>query len=166
MHPINKPLIFDCPLLINTSYQYQCGSQIFDIRYYGKFTIKWKLCLNIYIYVLDKPSSIQAKIHYTKSNEIGLKILYPLEIIENLIISYKIKNSSAVRQLNISPPLSNVRLTDLSCGNIYEIMIYTTNQVGFSVTEYLIAKTDGSGRILIFSLKNFHKFQNFSSLVI
>jgi len=81
------------------------------------------------------------------SNEIGLKIFYPSEIIENLIITYKIKNTSFINQLNISPPLLNIRLTNLSCGNIYEIMIYTSNQVGFSSTEYLIIKTEGSSRI-------------------
>jgi len=83
------------------------------------------------------------------SNEIGLKIVYPSEIIENLIITYKIKNTSLINQLNISPPLLNIRLTNLSCGNIYEIMIYASNQIGFSLTEYLITKTEGSGRILL-----------------
>lgn len=99
--------------------------------------------------MIHKPSSIQAKIHYILSNEIGLKIFYPLEIIESVVIKYKIENSSLIHQLNISPPLLNIRLTNLSCGNNYEIMIYATNQIGMSSTEYLITKTDGSGRIFL-----------------
>ncbi|CAF0823910.1 unnamed protein product [Rotaria sp. Silwood1] len=138
IHPINKPLVLNCPYATNNSLnisypklsetysQYQCGSKLFNIRYY------------------DKPSSIRAKIHYTMSNEIGLKIFYPFEIIETITITYKIKDNSFIHELNISPPLSNIRLTNLSCGNIYEIMIYTSNQAGFSSTEYLITKTDGS----------------------
>lgn len=93
-----------------------------------------------------------------------MKIVYPSEIIENLIITYKIKDTSFINQLNVSPPLLNVRLTNLSCGNIYEIMIYTTNQVGFSLTEYLITKTEGSGRILFF-LKYFCKSKEFSTVI-
>ncbi len=119
----------------------------------SQYSILWFLQLFFFLnkkclkYILDKPSSIRAQIHYTMSNEIGLKIFYPSEIIENLIITYKIKNTSFINQLNISPPLLNIRLTNLSCGNIYEIMIYASNQVGFSSTEYLIIKTEGSGRI-------------------
>jgi hypothetical protein len=115
-------------------------------------------------YIPDKPSLIRAKIHYKMSNEIGLKIFYPSEIIENLIITYKIKNTSLINQLNISPPLLNIRLTNLSCGNIYEIMIYASNQVGFSLTEYLITKTEGSGRILL-NKNFFYKLEDFSSVV-
>ncbi|CAF4143011.1 unnamed protein product [Rotaria sp. Silwood2] len=138
IHPINKPLVLNCPYANNNSHnipytklsetysQYQCGSKLFNIRYY------------------DKPSSIRVKVHYTMSNEIGLKIFYPFEIIETITITYKIKDNSFIHELNISPPLSNIRLTNLSCGNIYEIMIYTSNQAGFSSTEYLITKTDGS----------------------
>jgi hypothetical protein len=95
-----------------------------------------------------QPTSIRAKIYYKMSNEIGLKILYPPEIIENLIITYKIQNTSLMNQFNITPPLLNIRLTNLSCGNSYEIMIYAKNQVGLSLTEYLITETEGSGRIL------------------
>ncbi|CAF3590109.1 unnamed protein product [Rotaria sordida] len=138
IHPINKPLTLNCPYSTNNSLnipyrklsetysQYQCGSKLFNIRYY------------------DKPSSIRAKIHYTMSNEIGLKIFYPFEIIETLTITYKIKDNLHIYELNISPPLTNIRLTNLSCGNIYEIMIYASNQAGFSSTEYLITKTEGS----------------------
>lgn len=100
--------------------------------------------------ILTKPSTIRAKIHFIKSNEIGLKILYPFEIIENLIISYKIQHYSLTNQLNISPPLLNIRLSNLSCGNIYEISIHTSNQMGISTSEYLITKTDGSGKRLAY----------------
>ena len=95
----------------------------------------------------DKPSSIQAKVHYTLSNEIGLKMLYPSEIIESVLIKYKISNSSVIQQLNISPPVRNIRLTNLSCGNTYEMMIYAKNQIGSSPAEHLVARTEGSGRV-------------------
>jgi hypothetical protein len=85
------------------------------------------------------------KVHYTISNEIGLKLLYPLEIIESVTIKYKIQNSSSIHQLTISPPLINIRLTNLLCGNTYEIMIYASNQIGLSPIESLITKTEGSG---------------------
>ena len=98
---------------------------------------------------LTKPSTIRVKTHFTKSNEIALKIFYPPEIIENLIISYKIQHNSLTKQLNISPPLLNIRLSHLSCGTTYEIWIHTSNQLGTSTSEHLIAKTDGS------STKNF-----------
>jgi hypothetical protein len=55
-----------------------------------------------------------------------------------------------INEINIFPPLLNVRLTNLSCGNIYEIMVYANNQVGFSLMEYLIAKTDGSSKEIIY----------------
>ncbi|CAF0912627.1 unnamed protein product, partial [Adineta ricciae] len=138
LHPINKPLVIDCPSspdrslsiltpsLTQTNAQYQCGLKLFNIRYY------------------DKPSSIKIKIHYTLSNEIGLKIIYPPEIIESLTITYKIKENSYMNEMNIFPPLSNIRLTNLSCGNLYEIMIYASNQAGFSSTEHLLARTIGS----------------------
>ena len=96
--------------------------------------------------LINKPSSIQAKIHYITSNEIGLKIFYPSEIIEKLIITYKISNASLIHQLNISPPLFNIRLTNLSCGNIYEIQIYASNQGGVSPMEDFSIKTEGSGK--------------------
>ena len=101
------------------------------------------------IHPIHKPSSIQANIHYILSNEIGLKMIYPSEIIESVIIKYKIQNSSLIHQLNISPPLINIRLTNLSCGNIYEIMIYASNQIGLSSAESLTAKTEGSGTIFL-----------------
>lgn len=97
--------------------------------------------------LLDKPSPIHAKIHYTTSNEIGIKLSYPSDIIENVTISYKTKQSLNIHEYHISPPLSNVRLTNLSCGNIYEIMIYGKNQVGLSSSEFLVGKTDGSGKV-------------------
>ena len=96
---------------------------------------------------IHRPSSIQAKIHYHTSNEIGLKIIYPFEIIENLIIDYQISNSSFEDQLTISPPLFHIRLTNLSCGNPYDIRIHAKNQIGSSAIEYLHTKTEGSGRI-------------------
>jgi len=80
------------------------------------------------------------------SDEIGLKIIYPPEIIESLTVTYKIKDHSFINEINIFPPLLNIRLTNLSCGNIYEIMIYASNQAGFSQTDYLMTKTEGSGK--------------------
>ncbi len=94
--------------------------------------------------ILDKPSPIQAKLHYTTSNEIGLKLHYPLDMIESLTINYKPKQSPHWNEFHLSPPLSNIRLTNLSCGNLYEIMIYGTNQAGLSSNEYLIGQTDGT----------------------
>ncbi|UJR10325.1 hypothetical protein I4U23_014531 [Adineta vaga] len=143
IHPINKPLRINCPSspekslfiphpsLSQTNTQYQCTSKLFNIQYY------------------DKPSSIQTKVHYRLSNEIGLKIIYPSEIIESLTITYKIKDNVHINELNIFPPLSHIRLTNLSCGNFYEIMIYASNQAGFSSTEHLFTKTDGSVPSLI-----------------
>lgn len=101
---------------------------------------------------------IHANVHYSTSNEIGLKLSYPPEIIESVTITYKIKENSFIYELNISPPLNNIRLTNLSCGNLYEIMIYTSNQAGFSSTEYLIARTDGSSKTLL--LLKLHKKRN------
>ncbi len=43
-------------------------------------------------------------------------------------------------------------------------MIYASNQVGFSLTEYLITKTEGSGRILL-NKNFFYKLEDFSSVV-
>ncbi|CAF1446454.1 unnamed protein product [Adineta steineri] len=143
IHPINKPLGIDCslstnnsisishPLLSKTESQYRCGSKLYNIRYYSK------------------PSFVRATLHYTLSNEIGLKISYPSEIIESITISYKIQDTLLINELNIFPPLLNVRLTNLSCGSFYEIMIYGSNQAGFSLTDYLIARTDGSVPTLI-----------------
>ncbi|CAF4516635.1 unnamed protein product [Rotaria sp. Silwood1] len=157
-HPINKPLLLDCPLtnswlhkeksiyqyilnnnslyiphskLAEITGQYQCGSQQYNIQLY------------------DKPSRIEAKIHYATSNEISIKLTYPSDIIESLIITYKTKQHPINNEIHISPPLLNVRLRNLSCGNIYDIMIYAKNQVGFSLNEYLIGKTDGSAPLLI-----------------
>lgn len=96
---------------------------------------------------IHRPSSIQAKIHYRTSKEIGLKIIYPSEIIENLIIDYHISNSSFEDQLTISPPLFHIRLMNLSCGHPYDIRIHAKNQIGSSAIEYLHTNTDGSGRI-------------------
>jgi len=106
--------------------QYQCGSKQYIIQFY------------------NKPSVIHAKIHYTTTNEIGLKLQYSSDIIENLTIKYKTKQNGILNEIHLSPPLLNIRLTNLSCGNLYEIMISANNQVGFSLNEYLIEKTDGS----------------------
>ena len=92
----------------------------------------------------DKPSSIQANIHYTTANEIGLKLHYPSDIIESLTITYKTKQNPTLNEIHIAPPLLNIQLTNLSCGNLYEIMIYASNQVGFGFNEYFIGQTDGS----------------------
>jgi hypothetical protein len=111
--------------------------------------------INRHRFILDKPSSIHGKIHYTTSNEIGLKLRYPLDIVESIRITYKIQQNEILNEINLSPPLLNVRLTNLSCGNIYEIMIYANNQVGTSLNEYLTGKTDGSSKnsILRFTQK-------------
>lgn len=93
--------------------------------------------------ILDKPSPIRAKIHYTTTNEIGLKLTYPSDIIESLTIKYKNKHKEIFNEILLTPPLLNIRLTNLSCGNYYEILIQANNQVGFSLNEYLIEKTDG-----------------------
>jgi len=100
-------------------------------------------------FILDKPSPIHAKIHYTTTDEIGIKLHYPLDIIESLTITYKTKQNGILNEIHIFPPLLNIRSTNLSCGNLYEIMINANNQVGFSLTEYLIEKTDGSIPLLI-----------------
>jgi hypothetical protein len=129
---------------------FDCGSSSFAIDIKTPSTSIPKISVStVIIHPNRKPSSAQAKIHYILSNEIGLKILYPLEIIESVIIKYKIQNSSLIYQLDISPPLINIRLTNLSCGNIYEIMIYASNQIGLSTAESLTAKTEGSGRIFL-----------------
>jgi len=73
-----------------------------------------------------------------------LKLNYPSDIIENLILTYKIKSDIDYHEISISPPLPNIRLANLSCGNLYEITLSATNQVGFSSNEYLLVKTDGS----------------------
>ncbi|CAF0794841.1 unnamed protein product [Rotaria sordida] len=157
-HPINKPLLLNCPLtkswmhkeksidqyilnnnslyiphskLAQINGQYQCGLQQYNIQLY------------------DKPSPVNAKIHYTTSNEIGIKLTYPSDIIESLMITYKTKQNPIINEIHLSPPLLNIRLKNLSCGNIYEIMIYGKNQVGFSLNEYLLGKTDGSVPLLI-----------------
>ena len=96
---------------------------------------------------IHRPSSIRTKIHYSTFDEIGLKITYPAEIVENVIIIYQLSNNSFKHQLNISPPAFNIRLTNLSCGNPYEIMIYAKNHIGSSAIEYLEVRTEGSGRI-------------------
>ena len=67
-----------------------------------------------------------------------------MDIIESLTITYKTKVNSIINEVRISPPVLNIRLTNLSCGNLYDIMIYGNNQVGFGLNEYLIGKTDGS----------------------
>ncbi|UJR35713.1 hypothetical protein I4U23_028463 [Adineta vaga] len=158
VHPINQPLLLDCPsknswshsykplhqyILNNNSLfiphpkfdeksnQYYCGSKQYIIQFY------------------DKPSPILAKIHYTTSNEIGLKLHFPSDIIENLTITYKSQQNSMINEISISPPLPNIRLTNLSCGNIYDIVISAKNSVGFSLSDSIIGKTDGSIPTLI-----------------
>ncbi|CAF3429449.1 unnamed protein product [Rotaria socialis] len=152
-HPLNNPLLLDCPLtstwlhkeksideyissnnslyiphskLTEINGQYQCGTKRYNIQLY------------------DKPSPINANIYYTTSNEIGIKLTYPPDIIEGVVISYKTNQNLNINEYQVSPPLLNIRLTNLSCGNIYEIIIYAKNQVGFSLKEYVIGKTDGS----------------------
>ena len=98
---------------------------------------------------LDRPSKINAKIYYTTSNEIGIKLSYSFDIIENLTIKYKTKQNSIVNTFNISPPLVNIHLTNLLCGTTYEIIINSNNQVGFSLNENLIEKTDGSSNLIL-----------------
>lgn len=95
--------------------------------------------------LLDRPSSIQVKIHYTTAQEIGLKVRYPMEIIETVTINYKVYDRSTMEELTLSPPLFNLRLTNLSCGSAYRIMVYASNPAGFSSTESLIVRTEGSG---------------------
>ncbi|CAF2759126.1 unnamed protein product [Rotaria sp. Silwood2] len=176
-HPINKPLLLDCPLtnawlhkdksidqyilnnnslyiphskLAEINGQYQCGSQQYNIQLYGiEFLSLNHTQKKMKSFILDKPSSVEAKIHYTTSNEIGIKLTYPLDIIENLIITYKTKQNPINNEIHLSPPLLNVRLKNLSCGNLYEIVIYAKNQVGLSLNKYLIGKTDGSAPLLI-----------------
>lgn len=98
------------------------------------------------MHILDKPSIVTAKIHYTTADEIGIRLNYPPDIVESLTVTYKTKLSLVINEFNLSPPLLNIRLTNLSCGNLYDIMIYAKNQVGFSSNEYIIGKTDGSGK--------------------
>ena len=85
-------------------------------------------------------------VHYTTAREIGLKVRYPSEIIESVTINYKVYDQSAMEELTLSPPLFNLRLTNLSCGSAYRIMIYASNQAGFSSTESLIVRTEGAGQ--------------------
>ena len=105
------------------------------------------------ILISDKPSQIHAKIYYSTSNELGIKIRYPLDLIESLTITYTSKQNPIRNEFQISPPVSNIHLTNLSCGNSYEIIIYANNQVGFSLNEYLIGKTDGLGKASLLKLK-------------
>ena len=124
------------------SSQYQCGFKQYQIQFYGKSTSLF--FSSIYLILSDKPSPIQAKIHYTTSSEIGLKLHYPSNIIENVIIRYKTKQNAQLHEIHLSPPSLNIRLTNLSCGNAYEIIISAMNQIGSSLNEYLIGQTDGS----------------------
>ncbi|CAF4425186.1 unnamed protein product, partial [Adineta steineri] len=109
----NSLYITDLKLDDNHS-QYQCGPTQYQIQLY------------------DKPASVHGKIHYTTSNEIGIKFDYPSVIIESLIITYKSKENLILNEFHLFPPLLNIRLTNLSCGNTYDIMIYAKNQAGFS----------------------------------
>lgn len=125
---------------------FDCGpsSSVIDLQTPSAFSLSSPITRTI-----QRPSSIQTKIHYSTFNEIGLKIIYPSDIVENLIIVYQISNSSLKHQLNISPPIFNIRLMNLSCGNSYDIMIYVKNHIGSSAIEFLETKTEGSGRISI-----------------
>ena len=95
--------------------------------------------------MLDKPSWIRAQVYYALPNEIGLKLFYPLEIVESITVRYKIQDHAIIDELPTSPPLLNVRLRNLACGSAYEIMMHASNQAGWSSTDYLIARTEGSG---------------------
>ncbi|CAF1590596.1 unnamed protein product, partial [Adineta ricciae] len=158
VHPITKPLVLDCPstnswsrsgksiheyILNNNSLfmphpklddtysEYYCGSKQYVIRFY------------------DKPAPVLTKIHYTTSNEIGLKLRYSSDIIESLTITYKSKQNSFVNEIHISPPSPTIQLTNLSCGNTYDIVVLAKNQAGFSISDSIIGKTDGSIPTLI-----------------
>jgi hypothetical protein len=96
--------------------------------------------------VLDKPSSIKAQVHFITAHEIGLQVTYPSEIIESLTINYKSQNQSSMEELTISPALFNIRLTNLTCGNVYHIMMYASNQAGFSSIESFTLATVGAGK--------------------
>jgi hypothetical protein len=139
----NNSLYIPHSKLTELNNEYQCGLKQYHVQLYGSVTLS---LAGHTFFVLDKPSAIRAKIHYTTSNEIGIKVHYPFDIIESLIITYKTKQNPQITELHISPPLLNIRLTNLSCGNAYDIMIYGNNQVGFGLNEYLTGKTEGSGR--------------------
>ena len=124
---------------------YQCESKVYYVQLYGT-DLSCYLRRKTTSSFLDRPSAIQARIHYATSDEIGLKFQYPFDIIESLMITYQTRSNGVVHKLRLAPPLSNVRLSNLSCGNIYEIIIYAQNQAGSSAREYLIGKTDGSGK--------------------
>ena len=96
--------------------------------------------------LLDKPAPVLTKVHYTTSNEIGLKLRYSSDIIESLTITYKSKQNSLVNEIHISPPSPTIQLTNLSCGNTYEIVVLAKNQAGFSISDSVIGKTDGSSK--------------------
>lgn len=95
----------------------------------------------------DKPSSIDARLHYTTANEIGLKFGYPPEIIESLTINYKIAERTSMKELIISPPIFHFRLANLSCGTNYKIVAYASNEAGFSSAMSLNVRTEGSAPI-------------------
>ena len=76
-------------------------------------------------------------------------MIYPREIIESLTVTYKLLDQNLIEDLSISPPVTHLRLTNLSCGSTYRLMIYASNQAGFSSTEVLLVRTDGSGESII-----------------
>ena len=163
-HPVNKPFQFDCPSSLDktrfySNHEYRCGSKWIHLRFYGKTIESHEEFPELVSSRLDKPSTIEAHLHYTTSNEIGLKFVYPPEIIESLTINYKIFDRISMNELIVSPPVLNLRLKNLSCGTHYKIMAYASNEAGFSSTTSLNVRTEGSGetkrRIL---LGNFEVF--------
>lgn len=74
-----------------------------------------------------------------------MRLNYASDIVESLSITYKLVDQHRIEELIFSPAKFDVRLTNLSCGSRYQVMIYASNQAGFSSTEMLIGRTDGSG---------------------
>ena len=156
LHPINKPLLLSCasstndslyipyPKVTETDHHFQCGSKSVDIHFYGTCVSASRPTTRLRS-PPDKPSWIRAQVYYTLPNEIGLKLFYPLEIVESVTVRYKIQEHVIIDELAMSPPLLNLRLRNLSCGSAYEIMMHASNQAGWSSTDYLIARTEGSG---------------------
>lgn len=150
-HPVNKPFQFDCPSSLDktrfySNHEYRCGSKWIHLRFYGKTIESQEEFPQLVLSRLDKPSTIEAQLHYTTSNEIGLKFVYPPEIIESLTINYKIFDRISMNELIVSPPVLNLRLKNLSCGTHYKIMAYASNEAGFSSTTSLNVRTEGSSK--------------------
>lgn len=104
----------------------------------------------------DKPTMVQAKLHYATTNEIGLKLHFPPEIIENLTILYQNRPNNMIQQFDMNPISTSVRLTNLTCGTLYELTIFGSNQVGSSLKEHIFVKTEGSSKLS--KAMNFFRF--------